>query len=82
MIAYARFDGETCAVITVNNNDSQRFVRINVRDAGEKEGGAFIDAFIASNDGYSMPRHVLDRVSGGYLSLTLPPKSAMILLRT
>ena len=82
VIAYARFDGETCAVITVNNNDSQRFVRINVRDAGEKEGGAFIDAFIASNDGYSMPRHVLDRVSGGYLSLTLPPKSAMILLRT
>ena len=29
-----------------------------------------------------MSRHVLDRVSGGYLALTLPPKSAMILLRT
>lgn len=95
-IAYARFSekSETAAVIALNNTDEQQRVCLPIWETGVPDGKRFTEIFRSDESGIFLPLGVCDHLNhgvthispdpiaseNGYLSLSLPPRCALIVV--
>ncbi|MCR5089630.1 MAG: glycoside hydrolase family 13 protein [Oscillospiraceae bacterium] len=80
-IAYGRFDEQDRVVTVCNNSDEAVEVTLALRALGAEEGEAYQYAMLTLTDGFSCDREEAGSVSGGKLSLEIPPRTAAILTR-
>ena len=78
-IAYARFNRDSRCVVAVNNTGDTQDFRLFVRDAGAPDGEAFHLRIRTTQDGHTVEPEAAGTVEDGWLSLTLPPFSSVIL---
>ena len=81
LIAYARFDAHDCAIVAVNNTDKVLKQDIHVTNIGVKDGYKFSRVFQTDKLGHSCEIEELNAVAKGKFTVTLPPNSAVILVR-
>ena len=82
IISYGRFDGEHQAAVAVNNNEHCAAVAVPVWMLGAPDKAVFCVAIKSDSNGYVCPQNrekII--VEGGKVTLTMPPQSAMVLVR-
>ena len=79
VIAYARFDESDHAAVACNNLDEPVSVTLPLTGAGIPDGARATRRFLTGNSGFDDHPADLGVVSGGTLTVTLPPRSATVL---
>ncbi len=82
IIAYARFDRRECAIVCCNNREEWAETRISLAPLGEQGGTVFHCLFQTDRDGFRLPDDSFCTVTDGFLTLSMPPQSAAVLIRT
>ena len=77
MIAFARFDRSECLIVCCNNLNHTEEIKLPVIHAGAEVTAAFSTVFSTASGDHSERRE--ERAVDGWLSLSLPPESAIIL---
>ncbi len=78
-IAYARFSEDTRCMVAVNNTGNESVFRLFARDAGAADGETFIRRILTTQAGHSAEKEAAGTVADGFLEITLPPFSSVIL---
>lgn len=78
MLCYGRFNREQQFVIIVNNDDGQRSMKVSVWAAGLQRETRLEQVMYTTKDGHSIVP-VIYKVEGGYLEISLPGNSAVVL---
>ena len=78
-LAYGRFYKKEKMLMAFNNSHEAVERDVRVHDIGLRSGDVMIQILLTYEDGYSEDP-VCHEVNRGAVSLTLPPKSAMVLL--
>ena len=79
-IAYARFDGEGCAVVACNNDDSAQVISLPLRDIGIRDGTEMSRRLLTDEEGYREKPVSVGLVREGRLLLRLTPRTAAVLI--
>ena len=79
-IAYARFDGEHCAVVACNNDDAPQVLSLPLRDIGLQDGTKMIRRFLTDEEGFRAEPVSAGLVRYGALLLRMMPRSAAVLV--
>ena len=80
-VAYARFDGESAAVVACNNTDRPMAIDIPLRPIGIPDGMEMVARFVSTEDGYSDAPATAGVVLEGVLRYCAPAYSAAVLIR-
>ena len=78
-IAYARFNETSRCLVAVNNTVDETTLRLFVRDAGAPDGETFVRRILTTQHWHYMEKETAGTVDGGFLEITLPPFSSVIL---
>lgn len=78
IIGYGRFNKYAQIVVLVNNNDSEVNKSISVWELGIPKEAVLTQLIMTSADGYSIESKQY-KLTGGHLTITLPPTSAVVL---
>ena len=81
IIAYARFDRKECAIVCCNNREETALLRVDVTAIGERNGDTYIEQFRTCGESFSHAEGGSIAVTDGFLTVTLPPKSTLVLSR-
>ncbi len=79
-IAYARFDGEGCAVVACNNDDSPQVISLPLRDIGIGDGTEMIRRLLTDEEGFRERPVSVGPVRQGRLLLRLTARTAAVLI--
>ncbi len=79
-IAYARFDGEHCAVVACNNDDAPQVLSLPLRDIGVQDGTEMIRRFLTDEEGFRAEPVSVGLVRDGALLLRMMARSAAVLV--
>lgn len=78
MMCYGRFSREQQFVVVLNNDEVQRTMKVSVWEAGLKKETKLEQIMYTTKDSYSVAP-VIYEVHGGYLNLSLPAHSSVVL---
>ena len=78
MMCYGRFNREQQFVVVLNNDEVQRTMKVSVWAAGLKKETKLEQIMYTTRDSYSVAP-VIYEVHGGYLNLSLPAHSSVVL---
>ncbi len=79
-IAYARFDGEGCAVVACNNDEAAQVISLPLGSIGIGDGAQMIRRFLTDEEGFREQPVSVGPVREGKLLLRLTPRSAAVLI--
>jgi alpha-glucosidase len=79
-IAYARFDGEHCAVVACNNDDVAQVISLPLWTIGIGNGEEMIRRFLTDEEGFREEPVSVGLVREGRLLLRLTPRTAAVLV--
>lgn len=78
VIAYARFDDDSAALITVNASDKDRSIDIHVRDMGIADGRKLIRRIATGKGGFSTEGIITGSAENGIISIQLPAETSAV----
>ena len=78
IIAYSRFTDSARAIVACNNTDSSEEICLKAADAGAADGTVFARRILSDAEGFSIDSEETKTVDNGCISITLPPKSAVV----
>ena len=81
MLCYGRFDGNSSAVVVVNNREEPMTVRIPVVYAGVPDDAHMKLRFLTGQHGFLAYPRTVYRVVNGILKIDMAPESAAVLVR-
>lgn len=80
MLSYGRFDGNSAAVVVLNNGDDPMTVRIPVLYAGVPENAQMKLRFLTTQNGFLARSNKTLQVKDGYIEMELAAESSAVLV--
>ena len=78
IIVYARFNGESTAIIACSNNSAEKHISFDVSSLGIRDGICPEQLFQSSEEGFTSEKKPAGEVKNSLLKLDLPPLSATV----